>query len=207
MIRRSTWILLLVFAILAGFAFFFQRYQSNKADNSATQTPTSTPQMAFNLNGAQVNEITISDSSGNSLDLVRDEAGALWTISDVPKGQVDASKIESASTQLFVAEVQETITQTLPLDSIGLVPPAYHLTMTLSNGAKLSTEVGDQTPIGSGYYVRVNSGQVIIVGKTALDEIIKFLSEPPLLPTPTREASPTETIVPAGNGNQATPTP
>jgi hypothetical protein len=207
MVRRSTWILLLLFAILVGFAFFFQRYQTNKDDNAATATPTMAPQMVYNLGGAQVDDIKLSDSAGNSIDIYRDEEGSKWAIPDIPTDQVDSAKIDSASEQLFSLQVQETITQSLPLDSIGLASPAYNITMKLSDGTQLITEVGSPTPIGSGYYVRVNSGQLIIVDKLVMDDILQLLTEPPLLPTPTLEVTPVDTVLPTETGNQATPTP
>jgi len=207
MVRRSTWILLAVFAILVGFAWFFQRYQANKAENAATATPTTSPVNLYDLTNTQVNEINITDNAGDKIDLYRDSGSSNWAITGEPVDQADSVQIESISTQLFSLQVKETLTQTPPLDSIGLAIPAYTITMTTSDGTQIITYVGTQTAIGSGYYVRVGDGPVDIVDKAMMDDILNLLKNPPLLPTATPEATATETISPTDPGGQGTPTP
>ncbi len=207
MVRRPTWILLVVFAFLVGFAWFFQRYQANKVDNAATATPTTSPANLYDLTNTQVDEINITDNTGDKLDLYRSSGSSNWAISNVPVDQADSFQIESISTQLFSLQVQETLTQTPPLDSIGLVTPAYTISMTTSDGTQIITYVGTQTAIGSGYYVRVGSGPVDIVNKVLMDDILNLLKNPPLLPTATPEVTTTETALPTEPGGQGTPTP
>ena len=207
MVRRPTWILLLVFAILVGFAWFFQRYQANKANNAATATPTTSLINLYDLTNTQDKEINITDNAGDKIDLYRDSGSSKWAIADVPVDQADSFQIESISTQLFSLQVQEALTQTPPLDSIGLVTPAYTITMTTSDGTQLITNVGTQTAIGSGYYVRVGSGPVVIVDKVVMDDILNLVKNPPLLPTATLEVTSTETASPTKPEVQVTPTP
>jgi hypothetical protein len=207
MVRRSTWILLVVFAILVGFAWFFQRYQANKADNAATATPTTSPINLYDLTNTKVDNINITDNAGDKIDLYRDLGSSNWAIAGIPVDQADGFKIESISTQLVSLQIQETLTQTPPLDAIGLVSPAYTITMTTSDGTQLITYVGTQTAIGSGYYVRVGSGPVDIVDKVVMDDILNMLKNPPLLPTATPEVTSTETASPTEQGGQGTPTP
>jgi hypothetical protein len=207
MVRRSTWILLLILALLIGFAWLFQHYQADKADNAATATPTVTLNDVFTLDSTQVKDIKIADSSGNSFEVYRDSASNQWAITDVPVDNADSFQIDSISGQLFALQALDTLTDTPPLDSIGLVTPAYTITITTSDGAQLITYVGSQTPIGSGYYFRVDSGPVVIVDKVVMDDVINLLSNPPLLPTPTPEVTPVETTSPTEIGIQVTPTP
>lgn len=207
MVRRSTWILIIILVILVGFAWVFPRYRANKAENTATASPTAALPNLYNLTGTQVNKITISDSSGNRIGFYRDAGSTQWAIEDVPADQVDSFQIESVSAQLFALQAQMSLTETPPLDSVGLVTPAYTITMTTLNGGQLITYVGSKTPIGSGYYVQVNSGKVMIVDKLVMDDILNLLTNPPLLPTPTPEVTPTETTTPTENGTLGTPTP
>ena len=207
MVRRSTWILLLIFVILACFAFLYQRFQANKTTTSATSTPTTAPELVYDLSASQVDDIKIADSLGKNIDLYRGADSTKWAIKDIPADKVDSSKIESASTQLFDLQVQQTITETLPLEAIGLFTPAYTITMTTAAGNQTITNVGSQTPLGSGYYIRVNSGQVMIVNKLVMDEILGLLSNPPLLATPTPEVTSTDTVTPTLTINRGTPTP
>ena len=207
MVRRSTWIVLLIFAVLVGFTFFFQRYQANKTVDSTTATPTVPPAYLFELGDAPLSEIKISDRAGKSVDLYRDQLTSLWAISDIPPDQADSAKIDSMSTQLRSIQIQETLTQTVPLTSIGLEMPAYTITLTTSTGTQIVTFIGIQTAIGSGYYVQVSNGQVAIVGKTPMDSILQLVESPPLLPTVTPQATPTETVTPAPGTSQPSPTP
>jgi hypothetical protein len=207
MVRRPTWILLLVFAFLIGFTWFFQKYQAKKADNIATSTPTSSPANLYDLANKQINEIGVSDSAGNKIDLYRVSGSSDWAIAAVPTDQADTFQIESISSQLYSLQVQETLSQTPPLDSIGLDTPAYTITMKTSDGSQLITYVGIQTAIGSGYYIRVDSGPVVIVEKVVMDDILNLLKNPPLLPTATPEVTATQTASPIEPGSQATPTP
>jgi Domain of unknown function (DUF4340) len=207
MVRRPTWILLLVFVLLVGFAWFFQRYQTNKANNVATATPTTSPVNLYNLANTPVDKINITDKAGDKIDFYHDSGSTNWAIAGVPVDQANSFQIESISTQLSSLQVQETLAQSPPLDSIGLVTPAYTITMTTTDGTQLITYVGSQTAVGSGYYVRVDSGQVVIVDKVVMDDILNLLKNPPLLPTATPEVTPTETAPPTESGGQGTPTP
>jgi hypothetical protein len=207
MVRRSTWIVLIVFAVLVGFAWLFQRYQNNKAETAVTATPTVPPTFLYDLNNTEVNEIKIADHSGGGVDLYRDLSSSNWAIAGVPVDQADSFQIESISAQLFSLQVQETLTQTLPLDLIGLDTPAYTITMTTTDGTRIITHVGTETAIGSGYYARVDSGRVVILDKVVLDDILNLVDYPPLLPTATPEVTITSTTSPIEQESQVTPTP
>jgi hypothetical protein len=207
MVRRTTWIVLIVFAVLVGFAWFFQRYQSNQAETAVTATPTTPPPYLYDLTNREVNEIEISNNTGSKVDLYHDPISSNWAVVGVPPDQADSSKIESISTQLFSLQAQETLTQTLPLDVIGLVTPAYTITLTTTDGTNFSTYIGTETAIGSGYYARVDAGPVVILNKVALDDILNWIDQPPLLPTATPEATSTMTASPTEQESQATPTP
>jgi hypothetical protein len=207
MVRRTTWIVLSVFVVLVGFAWFFQRYQTNKAGTSATATPTIMLANIYNLAGKQVNGVNISDSTGKKIEFTRNSETAQWAITNVSGDQADSFQIESNLAQLFAIKAEETLTQTPPLDSIGLVTPTYSINMTTANGEPITTHVGSITPTGSGYYIRVDSGSIVIVDKVVLDDVLNMLSNPPLIATPTPPITPTEIILPTDSGIQGTTTP
>jgi hypothetical protein len=55
----------------------------------------------------------------------------------------------------------------------------------MADGTQLVTNVGSLTAIGSGYYLRVDGGQVVIVNKSTIDSVKELISQPPILATAT----------------------
>lgn len=207
MVRRPTWILLGLFALLVGFAWLFQRYQTNKTNNAATATPTTAAQKLYGISDAQLNDVKITAESGGEIELYRDPGSTGWAIKDLPVDQANSTQIENLIKQLLRLPVKESLSQTIPLDAVGLSSPPYTIAMTTTDATVVVTDIGMLNAIGDGYYVRVNSGQVMLVGKTVVDDVIALLTNPPLLPTATTEVTPTGTVAPLEAGDQATPTP
>ena len=203
MVRRTTWILLIVFGALVLFALLFQRYQTQKNVNAATATPIATAENLFNLTNSQVVEISISNSAGESIDFIRDPASTDWVIQDYPAAQADTSKIKSIISQLLSMQVMESLAQSPPLDSIGLANPAYTITLKTADGNQLIANVGSLSAIGTGYYLRVDSGPIVIVDNVSMDDVLKLLKEPPVLVT----ATPEGTGTPIAPKSVNTPTP
>ena len=206
MVRRSTLVLIVIFAILVGFAWLFQRYQANKSDNAATATATISLANIYNLNGKQVNGVIISNAAGDKIEFYRDSGSTPWTIVDLPDDQVDSFQIDSITAQLFTITAQETLTQSPPLDSIGLDTPAYTIILTTAEGEQWITNVGSPTPIGSGYYIRIDSSPIVIVDKLVMDDVLNMLSDPPVIHTPTPEITPV-TVSATQIETQVAPTP
>jgi hypothetical protein len=207
MVRRSTWILLAVFVILVGFAWLYQRNQTIKLNNAATATPTEALPSVYKFSGKQVDIVDIFDSTGEKVQFKRDQDSNQWSITDVPLDQVDTFQIGSILAQLFAITAQETLTQTPPLDSIGLVIPSYTISMTTTDGEIMITHIGSLTPIADGYYVREDSGPIFIVNRVVLDDILILLKNPPFLATSTPEATIPETVLPVNSGIPITSTP
>ena len=207
MVRRSTWILLVILAILVGFTWLFQRYQADKTDNTATATPTIALVNIYDLIGKQVNQVDLSDSTGDKVVFNRNAESGQWSITNIPVEPVDSFQIESNLVQLFAISAQETLTQTPPLESIGLVTPAYSISMMTANGETINTYVGSITPIGSGYYLRVGSGPIIVVDKHVMEDVLNMLINPPLVAIPTPEITASETVLPIDSGTPKSPIP
>jgi hypothetical protein len=207
MVRRSTWIVLGLFVLVIGFALIFERFQANKIELTATATPVAAAEKLYDVTNSQVNEILIAAGGGDKIDLYRDPETSNWAITDVPVDQADSAQIDSISQQLLSLQIQETFTLTLALASIGLATPTYTITMTTTDGNQIITEIGSPNAIGDGYYVRVDSGPVVLVDKVVMDDVISLLTKPPMLPTPTPEVTSTVTITSTEAGGQATPTP
>ena len=81
MIRRSTWIVLLVFlVVLAGFLYL----QRSSQDEEIEIPPTSTSQNLFELAEPDLASVTIQSSDGNTVELNRSEEGEWVLPKDLP---------------------------------------------------------------------------------------------------------------------------
>ena len=197
MVRRSTWILLVIFAILAAFAWWFQTYQADRDEYLPTETPTPARARVFSLSTTQVDEIGISSSDGSQVGFYRDPGTTQWAVRGEPVEQADAFQVEAVIGQLLALEIEETLPGNPALDSIGLAEPQYTITVMDSGGNQYILHVGVQTPIGTGYYAQLRSGEVVVVDNLVMDNVVGLLTNPPLLPT----------AAPAGTVPAVTPTP
>jgi hypothetical protein len=208
MVRRSTWIVLIVLVLLVASAWFFTRYQANKADTAPTDTPIPTAQKVYNLTNMEVVGLTVSDNSGNKIDLYRDSSTASkWAIKAVPTEQADTVQIETVVSQLLGIQVLNALTESPPLGAVGLANPTHTITITASDGSQTSMYVGTLSPIGSGYFVRLGSGPIVIVDNIILDDVLKLLKNPPLLATTTPEIPVNETGTSVAPISTGAPTP
>jgi hypothetical protein len=68
---------------------------------------------------------------------------------------------------------------------VGLDDPEYKMILKFTSGVERNIDVGVITPTGSGYYVRVDGGETIIVSNSAIDSLIGLLGNPPYALTET----------------------
>ncbi len=208
MIRRSTWIALALFAVLAGVAYGATRYKSQKSEAEATPSATPVELVSFSLNDVVGVEIQGPDQT---VVLRRSDPKADWqVVQPAPQGNefADQQRIISAVYSLIAPSVLTTLSDTSDLKALGLDKPTYIIKVRLKDGQTWQMNVGNQTPIQSGYYVQVGK-QIAVVDKYSLSSVLELLQAPPLatpFPTPeaTGQANPTSTPTPVP---PTTPTP
>jgi hypothetical protein len=203
MIRRTTWIVLVLLGALVLLAWFVQRSQARQTAGTATITPIATAENVFDLSNMTISEIIISNKNGKSVDFLYDSASTIWTIKDIPADQADSSQIESISKELNSLQVMESLLVNPPLDSIGLANPEYTITIRTAEGKQIVVYIGSLSAIETGYYIQVDSGPIMIVDKFIMDDVIKLLTEPPLIETATPDV--TGTLIAPESINTPTP--
>ena len=208
MVRRSTWLALVVLAALIGFAVYLRQKPAAPA-----VTETSTPSESQSLFGSGeglVSSIRIGSAAGETIDL---ELGSdkAWAIKQPIAAAADQGQAEAAATQI---EGLRNLRQVdLALETVGLAKPAYTFTIGFTGGKSHTLEIGDKTPSGTGYYAALDGGKVIIVSGDGITSLLDLLTAPPYLETPTPSPVPaTETPVPTegtpvSTEAPATPTP
>ncbi len=90
---------------------------------------------------------------------------------------------------------------------MGLDKPAYTIQVTIIGGAQHIIEVGNQTPTGSGYYVRFDEGAISVISKDGIDSLANLISTPPYPATSTPDQTLTLTIAPESAGSTPPATP
>jgi hypothetical protein len=193
MVKRPTWILLVVFAAFIGLAFLWTRVQEDR--RKANPTPTATPQQQlFTIDSAAVASFKITDNaSGKSVMIARDVNGQ-WALVDPKADYTDVASVEAAITQLSSLQVLTVLDATDNLADFGLDEPAYTISVNINGGQQYLAQIGNTTATSNGYYVLVPGGVPQIIAKYGLDAVLKMLQNPPVA-TPTATPTQTGTIV------------
>lgn len=201
MIRRNTWILLVVLVALIGFAIYFNK---QKAQQATQATPTSGPVSLFSSNLGEPNDIKIEDTTGQSVEITRDSSGT-WTLKAPTQDAADQGSAEAAATQVTALRVLGDVK--LGPDVLGLDKPSYTVTLTFKNGETHTLTIGSATPIQTGYYVQIDGGNSQIADKQGIDALLGLLSNPPYAATATPAETATSTPEPATATPETTLTP
>jgi hypothetical protein len=193
MIKRSTWVMVVSLAILAGLAYYLQQPDNliKKALAPAT-TPTAEPlSPLFSSTDGPLNGISIQSADGQSAAIERRSTG--WTLvigneSSVPADQTVAEQVATQAQGLRPLIKIEA--DTLDLSAFGLDTPAYICKFVLTDSSSVTFKIGDLTPTGDGYYLQKEDGSVVVVEKYGMDAVINLLAQPPYMFTPTPSALP-----------------
>jgi hypothetical protein len=194
MIKRPTWILLFILALVLVAYFVIKNHPST---TSTEPTPT-TLGNSFLITQADgtLQRLHISDNQNHIFQMQRDTSG-MWIVIFPTPGAADQSLAGAAETQLGALRIITILDNQLNLLDAGLEIPAYTIELTFVSGLKHVFQVGTLTPTKSGYYVRNDTGNLYVVSNSGIDALLNLLTTPPFAST--------ETPVPIID-NTATPT-
>ncbi len=156
MIRRSTWIILLIFLAILGGGLYFQKYQSEK---QAQVTPTAEIELLFpGVEKSQVTAFEIDDSQEKKLVAAKDQSGG-WAVAGYTAADTDPTGIDGMLMQITSLSVVSDLDPAPALDIIGLTMPAYRFKVSFQDGKQKTVYIGKLTPTKSGYYARTRRRQ------------------------------------------------
>jgi len=201
MIRRNTWILLVILAALVGFSFYLTNQKTKLA---AQATPTTGSAVLFSSSDGSPNDIKIADNIGNLVEIVKSASG-IWSVTSPIKAAADQGSAEAAVTQLSALTVLANVQ--LGPDVVGLDKPSYVINISFAGGKIHKLTVGSVTPIQNGYYVQLDSSPIQIVDKQGIEAILGILSNPPYAATLTPVTSAISTSLPETSTPEAAITP
>jgi hypothetical protein len=212
--RRSTILMLVLLAMLAGLYWYMQQ-PDNVIERAIQPTPTATlvdPEYLIQPEKGPAVRISIERKDGASVRL--DKSAGIWLLltadGSVPAEQETVDYAASAIAGLMVLNKLDPAPEAA---SIGLDLPAYLISLVMTDGTQINLKVGLKTVTQSGYYVQTDDGNVYIVPVFGIDSLAMLVAVPPYLQTPTPSPLPaTETPVPSltpepTSTPESTPTP
>lgn len=198
--RRSTIVYLLLFAAVLGAAYYFNSRQTAAEDKTATETVAPVEYLFTSADGLPT-RIRIESKDGEVVEVARN-AENVWALILPEEAAADQGSVEAATTQVTTMRILQRVPD-LAAETVGLDDPEYTFVVRFTNDVERTIEVGVLTPTESGYYARSADGEIVIVSRSSVDALLRLLTNPPYLETPTPlpstpEADPTtnETATP-----------
>jgi len=162
MIRRSTWITIVVFIFLLGFVIYWNRSRIPEE----SKDPTALPESPWNISLTEIESVTIASYElGETLELQKTIEGK-WIEIAPQEGQVDAERVEQALTWLTMPIVNRKILTEGGLAQYGLDEPKGLITLFTQDGEIQILLVGEDSPTGNQTYTIVpNTYEVLLINK------------------------------------------
>lgn len=184
---RNTLILIVAFAVLAGYFFLVERVNDSnplKRDGSLPQTLT-----IFDYPDSEVLELVLSGAEKRTV-LRRVDENSPWELIGPGEGDVEEDRVNFFVQRFVSLKAERIITGTEVTENLshyGLETPVARGTMKLKDGREDTIYVGDKTPELTNRYVRVKGDQnsVYLVGVLLPNLIVDFIDRPPRKRTPT----------------------
>jgi hypothetical protein len=193
--RKTTLILISVFALLGLYALWFQSSKQSAASATATPAPSL---VVWTTTADQISGIQISELATGKKVVLNKGADGQWNVLEPEAKPADSLGISALTYYLASLTFSSQITAATDLAQFGLVTPAYTLQVTLADGTQLKAAIGDRIPALSGYYVlREGETTPLVVSEYSLQSFLDMLANPPyFVPTPTPLPSPSVSISP-----------
>lgn len=198
MIRRPTWVLVVLLAALAALVYYMQTVPDNlikKVLTGATPTKEVIGGLLFLPTDGPIKGISFEGSDGHSIALKEEDAG--WTLSVDGQGPVPADQNTVAQAATMTMNLRVLTSMSTPpadLSGFGFDKPAYIFKAILGNGQTATFKIGNATVTDSGYYLQEGNGTISIVDKYGIDALLAFYTQPPYMFPPTASPVPaTET--------------
>jgi hypothetical protein len=201
MFKRSTWILLVLLALVVGAYFLIQNRPIKRTEPSPTSSGYG---FLVNQSDGVLQSLRIFDDKGINFKMQRD-LSQTWVITAPVSGVADQALAGAAETQVGALRIV-TILETSPeLDLLGLSAPSSTIELGFVSGASHKIEVGKKTPTDSGYYVRYDGGKIYVISQSGIDGLLNLLIAPPFPATET--PSPTPESLSSPSSEIPSPTP
>lgn len=179
--RRSTWIVLVIFLALVGLLWYLNQKEPSTEETEAALTET--VEYLFDATDGLPTSIVLEAKTGEQVALERNQAGE-WVLIQPIETEANQGSAEAAASQLSSLRILSR--PKVAPDEAGLDQPAYIMTVKLTGGTEEVVRIGDLTPTMSGYYTNISSSdEVLVVGQTGLDSLLTLVTSPPYMETPT----------------------
>jgi hypothetical protein len=202
MIKRPTWILLVILALVI-VAYFVIKSRPSATSTEPTPTALGNNFLITQADGT-LQSLRIYDKQNRIVQMQRDTSGT-WIVTLPTPGAADQSLTGAAETQVGALRIVTLLDNQLNLGDAGLDFPAYTIELTFVSGLQHVIQVGTLTPTNSGYYVRYDAGKLYVVSQSGIDALLNLLTAPPIASTETQVPTIEETAKPTLE--VATPTP
>ncbi len=180
--------LIVILTALSGYVYFFEQPpdedqavdSSSKINTIYNQTYGEYDIVELQINNSQqaahfvrIDETFTRDWRMVQPDLLQPEA-------------IDQVWVNGAATRLARLTPHQVITNVTNLTEYGLTSPILTVTLTISDGQKITLYAGDKTPVDDNRYVRLASDDrtVFLAFSFAIDDLVALLNKPSLVPTP-----------------------
>ncbi len=201
---RNTLILVVIFALLAGYVYFFEMKRAEEGEGEEPKTT-----QVFDLVAEDIVELTVKGPEGTTR-LSRVE-GQAWQIEEPIQEEADDVRINSLVNRLAKLTAGRTLTETSDLAAYGLAEPQLTAELKTKDNQVETLLAGDKNPQGSSYYVqKKGDDNIYLVYVSTIDDLKRLITEPPKKPTPTPTFTPTVSVtvtVTATSTPATTPTP
>lgn len=200
---RNTLVLVAVFAILAGYAFFVQKPKNESV------TPTPSVEYLWQVDSTDVQGIRVMDHvNDKSVAFGRDDSGR-WSITEPAPAEADQTTAETQSFQVQNLRIVQSLDGVADLSQFGVTQPAYTIEVTTGSQGTLIAHIGGKSPLGNGYYaIRPGDSTAVVISSSAVDGLLGLIDNPPyVVPTDTPVPVDTPTDVPATSATGSTPEP
>ncbi len=201
MVRKQTWILLAVFAVLLAGMFYLQK-NPLPSSGSTTPSPTSAAPVLQGWTSSDIVSMEFKDTHQGTTIQISQDAQGNWTLGP-DKKKVDTGLAEELRTQIAEFRPIAALPTGLQLQAIGLETPSRILSIRNKQGKQSELRIGNADPTDSGYYVQMDNQPPVVIAKSTIDGTLDLFNN--AIPTPT--APPVTPTAAATSKPQATATP
>jgi hypothetical protein len=203
MIRRSTWIIIIIFALVIGLAVLIEKTPYFQA--STTPTPTLAPRV-LNLPAGSISAVKLTDSLGPIVS-VKMNSSKVWEVIQPQNTNVDQGNMAELVSQLLSMAILSAPQNPPSNDASGLSNPLHTLTIFDVSNQEHTLKIGDLTPTSSGYFIQIDQAKPVVVQKSTVDRVIELLSGVRATPTAPPQLTPSQAAPAVTETPAPTPTP